>query len=141
MSVTQGDFYDTGIQKLVPRYDKNVSILEVNMLKNSSTLAVSVRINLSIKLGFVCVNRPRETYFVDVPRVCVYNNAIVIKARIFVLCVPMPTHCTIMCFGFRARQIEGIECGLFSTHAPLGPDHITYGTTICTVYWRKLRLG
>ena len=35
------------------------------MLKNSSTLAVSVPINISIKLGFVFVNCPRETYFVD----------------------------------------------------------------------------
>ena len=43
----------------------NVSIPEVNMLKNSPTLAVSVPINLSIKLGFVSVNGPRETYFVD----------------------------------------------------------------------------
>ena len=45
----------------------NVSIYEVNMLKNVSTLAVSVPINLSIKLGFVFVNGPRETYFVDAP--------------------------------------------------------------------------
>ena len=44
----------------------NVSIPEVNMLKNSSTLAVSVPINLSIELGFVSVNDLRETYFVDV---------------------------------------------------------------------------
>ena len=43
----------------------NVSIPEVNMLKNSSTLVVSVTINLSIKLGFVSVNGPRETYFVE----------------------------------------------------------------------------
>ena len=54
------------IQKLVPQYDKNVSIPEVNMLKNSSTLSVSVTINLIIKLDFVPVNGPRETYFVDV---------------------------------------------------------------------------
>ena len=40
----------------------NVSIPEVNMLKNSSTLAVSVPTNLSIKLGFGSVNCPRETY-------------------------------------------------------------------------------
>ena len=46
---------------------KKVLIPEVYMLKNSSTLAVglSVPINLSIKLGFVSVNGPRETYFVD----------------------------------------------------------------------------
>ena len=46
----------------------NVSISEVNMLKNSSTLAVSVPINVSTKLGFVSVNVPRETYFVDALR-------------------------------------------------------------------------
>ena len=46
----------------------NVSILEVNILKNSSTLAVSVPINISIKFGFVSVNGPRETYFVDALR-------------------------------------------------------------------------
>ena len=43
----------------------NVSIPGVNMLKNSSTLAVSVPINLSIKLVFASVNGPKETYFVD----------------------------------------------------------------------------
>ena len=36
--------------------------------KNSSTLAVCVPINISIKSGFVSVNGPRETYFVDVIR-------------------------------------------------------------------------
>ena len=43
----------------------NVSIQEENMLENSSTLAVSVPINFSIKLGFFSVNGPRESYFVD----------------------------------------------------------------------------
>ena len=43
---------------------KNVSIPEVNMLKNSSTLAVSVPLNLSIKLDFISVNGPMEIYFV-----------------------------------------------------------------------------
>ena len=47
----------------------NVSNLEVNFLKNSSTLAVSVPINLSIKLGSVSVNIHRETYFVDALRI------------------------------------------------------------------------
>ena len=47
----------------------NISISEVKMLKNILTLAVSVPINLSIKLGFVSVNGPRETYFVDAPRI------------------------------------------------------------------------
>ena len=35
------------------------------MLKNSSTLAVSVPVNLSIKLGFVYINGPREPHFID----------------------------------------------------------------------------
>ena len=46
----------------------DVSIPEVNMLKNSSTLAVPVPINLSIKLDFASVNGPRDIYFVDTPR-------------------------------------------------------------------------
>ena len=43
----------------------NVSVSEVNMLKNSSKLAVSVPINLSIKFVFVSVKGPRGIYFVD----------------------------------------------------------------------------
>ena len=55
-------------QQISMTQDTNVSIPEVNMSKNSSTLAVSVPINLLIKLGFVSVNGPRETYFVDALR-------------------------------------------------------------------------
>ena len=43
----------------------NVSIPEVNILKNSLTFSVSVPRNLFIKFSFVSVNGPRETYFVD----------------------------------------------------------------------------
>ena len=46
----------------------NVSIPEVNMLKNSSTLTVSAPIHLSIKLAFISVNSSGETYFVDALR-------------------------------------------------------------------------
>ena len=63
----EADFYNTGC-KSWSHGMTNVSILEVNMLKNSSTLAISVPINLSIKLHFVSVNGTRETYFVDAPR-------------------------------------------------------------------------
>ena len=38
------------------------------MLKNSSTLAVSAPIEVSIKLDFVSVNGSKETYFVDALR-------------------------------------------------------------------------
>ena len=46
----------------------NVSIPEVTMLKNSLRLAVSVPRTLFIKFGFVSVNGPSETYFVDALR-------------------------------------------------------------------------
>ena len=46
----------------------NVSIPDVNMFKNSATLAVYIPMNLSIKLSFVSVNEPTESYFVNVPR-------------------------------------------------------------------------
>ena len=52
----------------------SVSIAEVNMLKNSSAVAVSVPINLSIKLAFISVNGPRETYFVDRLRISSRNS-------------------------------------------------------------------
>jgi hypothetical protein len=38
------------------------------MLKNSSTLVVSVAINISMKLCFVSVNGSREPYLLDEPR-------------------------------------------------------------------------
>ena len=43
------------------------------------------------------------------------------------VCVPMPTHCTITRFGFRAGRIDGVECGLFSNHAPLGQTILRVG--------------
>ena len=73
MSVTEwfqslaADFYNTGIKKSWSQGMTNVSIPELNMFKNISTLAVSVPINFCIryKSGFVSVNGPRESYFVD----------------------------------------------------------------------------
>ena len=43
------------------------------------------------------------------------------------VCVPVPTHCTIMCFGFHARWIDGVDFGLFSNHAPLGQTTLRVG--------------
>ena len=51
ISMTQG--YESWFHGMI-----NVSILEVNMLKNSSTLAVFILITVSIKLDLVCVNGP-----------------------------------------------------------------------------------
>ena len=42
------------------------------------------------------------------------------------LSVVMRTHCTITCFGFRARRIAGVKCGLFSNNAPLGRPHYVW---------------
>jgi hypothetical protein len=56
------------------------------MLKNSWTLAVSIAINISMKLCFVSVNGPRETYFVD--KICSTNYEIshISIFFIFLLC-------------------------------------------------------
>ena len=43
------------------------------------------------------------------------------------VCVPMPTHCTITCFGIRTRRMDGIECGLFSIHTLLGQTTLRVG--------------
>ena len=40
------------------------------------------------------------------------------------MCVPLPTHCTITCFGFHARWIDVVKCGLFSNHALLGQTNV-----------------
>ena len=53
---------------------------------------------------------------------------------------PMPTHCTITRFGFRASRKDGVECGPFSIQATLGETTLC-GMNIRTVYCRKLRLG
>ena len=47
-----GRLYDTGYKSWFHGM-KNDSFLNVNMLKNSSTLSVSVPINIFIKFGFV----------------------------------------------------------------------------------------
>ena len=54
--------------------------------------------------------------------------------------VPMPTHCTITRFRFRARRIDGVECGIFSNHAPLGKTTLRVGQ-VPVMHWRKLGYG
>ena len=54
------------------------------------------------------------------------NNGIKIIQKVCV-CVPMPIHCTITRFGFHARRIDGVKCGLFSNHAPLGQITLRVG--------------
>ena len=49
------------------------------------------------------------------------------------LCVPMPTHCTITCFGFRARRIDGVQCGLFTNNAPLDRPHYVWDEYLYSV--------
>ena len=43
------------------------------------------------------------------------------------VCVPMPTHCTIMRFRFHARWIDGIKCCLFLNHASFGQTTLHVG--------------
>jgi hypothetical protein len=47
----------------------NVSIPMANVLKKSWSLGISVAINISKQLCVVSVHGPRETYFVDEPRI------------------------------------------------------------------------
>ena len=54
------DFYDTGY-KIKSHGMIIVTIPKVTLFKNSSILAVSVPINLSIMLAFVSVSGPGET--------------------------------------------------------------------------------
>ena len=49
----------------------------------------------------------------------------------------MPTHCTISRFRFRIRQIDGIECGLFSIHALLGQRVENLFLGFSTSSWEK----
>ena len=49
-----------------------------------------------------------------------FRNGFLMQKEEKCLFVPIPTYCTITRFGFRARRIDGVECGLFSNHAPLG---------------------
>ena len=37
------------------------------------------------------------------------------------------THCTITRFEFHARWIDGVKCGLFFNHAPLGQTTLRVG--------------
>ena len=71
-----------------------------------------------------------KTFFIDVKS---YNHnhknadsLIIIRKKLLLLYLK-PTHCTITYFGFRARQIDGVECGLFSIHAPLGQTTLRIG--------------
>ena len=40
------------------------------------------------------------------------------------VCVPMPAHCTITCFGLHARWIDGVDCGLFFESRTAWADHM-----------------
>ena len=68
------DFYDTGNKSWF--HDMTNVSIPGEYVENSSTLAVYVPINLSIKLEFVSVNGPRETYFVAVLRVLKYPTCL-----------------------------------------------------------------
>ena len=69
------DFYDTGYESW-SYCMTNISIPEMNVFRNISTLDVCVAINLSIKLGFVSVNGPREIYVVDALRIFSYDQVV-----------------------------------------------------------------
>ena len=61
--------------KVGPMYDKCLNS-GGEYVEKCSALAVFVLRNLSIKLGFVSVNSPRETYFVDALHICLYSTTL-----------------------------------------------------------------
>ena len=48
--------------------------------------------------------------------------------------------CTITRLGFRARRIDGVECGLFLIHAPIDRRHYVWDEYLYSVL-EELRLG
>ena len=90
----------TSPRKLVPTGDRTRARCVTSAHATTCSTAVD---GITIKLNTLCVC------------VCVC------------VCVPMPTHCTITCFGFHARRIDGVECGLFSIHAPFGQTTLRVG--------------
>ena len=59
------------------------------------------------------------------------------------VCVCQPT-ALLLCFGFHARWLDGVKCGLFSNHAPLGHEYlysvrekvevrVTVSVTVCVL--------
>ena len=82
----------------------NVSFPELNILKNSSTLAVSVPINVSIKLDFDSVNGPRETYFVDA--LCTVYHSEVKKKILEKMCVFVSVCLNVMSHNVGPKPIK-----------------------------------
>ena len=70
--ITDGRILQHRDTKVGPTVWQIVSFPEVNMLKNSSAFAVSVPMIFFIKLGFVSIKSPRETYFLDAPLTIVF---------------------------------------------------------------------
>ena len=68
-------------------------------------------------------SRGRPTWL----RFSVVSSILKIAICHYYVCVPMPIYCTITCFGFHARWIDGVKCGLFSNHAPLGQTTLRVG--------------
>ena len=56
------------------------------------------------------------------------------------VCVPMPTHCTIIRFRFQARWIDGVRCGLFSNHTPLGQTTFVWDEYLYSVLEKVVRV-
>ena len=93
------------------------------MLKNSSTLAVSVPISISIKFGFESVNGPREIYFMDTPRT--FYNITFIKET-FTKETPLDAiYCMLL-------HMDTAICRVGDMHSENAQDH----TVVCLLLWR-----
>ena len=53
--------------------------------------------------------------------------------KVLCLCFPMPTHCTITCFGFHARSIDGVNVVYFRITHRLGRPHYVWDEYLYSV--------
>ena len=79
ISIPGADFYDTGIQKLVPWYEKCFNSRDEKCWKIVQPFLYLFQSIFSTKMGFVCVNGSRETYYVNALHRYCRNHAILWK--------------------------------------------------------------
>ena len=71
--------------------------------------------------NFLCIMLPSMNRFLNF-----ISNSNWRKKPTKSVCVPCRPNCTIMCLRFCTRQIDGVECGIFSIDAPLGQTHYVW---------------
>ena len=125
------DSEEQEIEVNVPTINKALQAIRVvhNFYEATSEnvqLICNIELNVTYKCSISLQGSRHKLQISSIPvSKCEYYTYFI--CFVLCVCVPMPTHCTITCFGFHARWIDGIECGLFSNHAPLGQTTLRVG--------------